>query len=357
MALLSMFLMGDMAPHASADELYEQSGTSGLYNELDQDTRNLLDGLGVDSGVVTEEISGEGIWDTISSMVRDTLFAPAKSLAALTAVGILARLCECFEDGDGMTEQIGILVCGVILSGPLLGLISTCQRVTDTAAAFLGAAVPVYAGLLGAAGQMAVGSGYSFWAMLAGEILPVLSTGFLLPVLRIYLALSIATVISGAPLARVPGMIYSLSKWSLVTLVTIYTGVLSVQTALNAQVDAATNKAAKLAISTGVPIVGGALGDAVAAIQNSIHIVKSGAGAFGILAVLCIFAPVMIECLLWLAICLAGQTSGELLGISQFSGLLGVFSNTVKMILAILASICVVCIASAAAIIFAGAGG
>ena len=77
---------------------------------------------------------------------------------------------------------------------------------------------------------------------------------------------------------------YRLGKWALTTLVTLFAAILSVQTAVNAQVDAATGKAAKLALSAGLPIVGGALGDAVTAIQNSVRIVKSGAGAFGMLA-------------------------------------------------------------------------
>ena len=132
----------------------------------------------------------------------------------------------------------------------------------------------------------------------------------------------------------------------MVTAVTAFTGVLSVQTAVNAQVDAAAGKAAKLALTTGVPIVGGALGDAVTAIQNSVHIVKSGVGAFGILAALCLFAPAMIQCALWCGVCMAGQ--------AKASSLLGAFSGAVKMVLAVMASICAVCVASAAAIVFAG---
>ena len=85
--------------------------------------------------------------------------------------------------------------------------------------------------------------------------------------------------------------LYGFAKWLLVLSVTLFSGLLSVQTMLGAQVDAASSKAVKLLASSAIPIVGGAFGDAVAAIQNSVQIVKSGAGAFGILAALCIFAP------------------------------------------------------------------
>lgn len=339
---------------AQSGEVYEKSGASGLFDGLDQETKDLLRGLGVDDARVTGGISGEGIFGMISTLLRDKLYAPLKALAALLGVVVLCRLSAGISEGGDTAQMVGAIACGLILSAPVLGILTTCQRVAQAASAFLTAAVPVYAGLLTAGGNLATGGGYSFLAMLAGAVIPFLAGGVFLPVLQIYLGLSVAGAVSDAELGGLADALYRLGKWALTVLVTLFAAVLSVQTAVNAQVDAAAGKAAKLALSAGVPIVGGALGDAVAAIQNSVHIVKSGAGAFGILAALCIFAPAMAECALWAGVCMVGKGLGELFGVGPVSGLMDAAASTVKMVLALLGSICAVCVASAAAVLLAG---
>ncbi len=132
---------------------------------------------------------------------------------------------------------------------------------------------------------------------------------------------------------------------------TVFSRVLSVQTFLNAQVDAAASKAVKLVTSAAVPIVGGAIGDAAAAIYNSVNLVKSGAGAFGILAVLCIFLPTAIEAALWSLVCSAGQLTADLLEAPKLSALLKMCGGAAKMILAVLAATCAASVASAAIVL------
>lgn len=357
LAVLALLLA--LSPCARAQDILDKSGAGELYGALDKDTRDLLDSAGAGEGTITQPVSGEGLFGELSRLVREKLSAPLKALGALLAVCVSGRLCGCFEEGSlaGTGKLAVSAACGLILAGPALGLLETCQRVTDSASAFLGAAVPVYAGLLGASGNAATGSGYSFVAMLAGEAVPVLAGGFLLPLLRVYLGLSAAAALSGGGLGRLAGSLYSFCKWGLVMAVTLFAGVLSVQTAVNAQVDAAANKAAKLALSTGVPIVGSALGDAAAAIQNSLHMVRSGAGAFGILAALCIFAPAVVECLLWAGVCMAAQSAAEVLEVPQAGDMAGAFGGAVRMVLAVLSSVCVVCLVTAGAIVFVRTGG
>lgn len=340
-------------PGASAQdgELYEKSGARGLYDGLDDETKELLRGLGVDEAQVTGGLSGEGIFAMISDLIRDRLSSPLKALAAVLGVAVLCRLG--ISEGGGAAQLVGAAACGLIISAPVLGLLTACQRVAQTAAAFLTAAAPVYAGLLVAGGNLATGSGYSFLAMLAGAAIPVLAGGIFLPLLQIYLGLSVAGAVSGTELGGLAQALYRLGKWALTVIVTLFAAIISVQTAVNAQIDAAAGKAAKLALSAGVPIVGGALGDAVAAIQNSVNIVKSGSGAFGMLAALCIFAPVMAECALWAGVCMVGKGLGELFEVRAISALMDAAAATVKMVLALLCSICAVCVVSAAAVLAA----
>lgn len=349
-----------LCPRAGAmeEELYQKSGAGQLYSSLDQETRELLDQAGGAGGRLQGDWSAQGLLESLAEAAREKIYGPLQALAALTAVGLLCRLASCFEEGElaGTAQLAGTAACGIIMAGPVLGLMAVCRGLAESASAFMAAAVPVYGGLLAASGSTAAASGYSFAAMAAGGAIPLLAGGLLLPLLQIHLALSLTAGASGARLGKLTDSVYSFGKWVLVTAVTVFTGVLSLQTAMNAQVDAAAGKAAKLALSSGVPIVGGALGDAVAAIQSSVHIVKSGAGAFGILAALCMFGPAMVECGLWAGVCAVGQVVGELMEAPRMGAVLGAFAGTVRMVLAIMASICAVCLASAAAVIFVKGG-
>ncbi len=334
--------------------LYQKSGAEDLYDGLEQDAKDLLSQAGVDSGQAGTDVSWEGLFQAASQLLRDKLSGPLKALAALTAVAVLCRLANCFEAGE--TEDAaalaGALACAAAVAVPLLELLRSTQRTVESASVFLLASVPVYGALMAASGSAAAGTSYSFLTLAAGNAIPILSSTVLFPLLRVFLALALVSSVSQVKFDRLAKSLYGFLKWLLVLAVTAFSGVLSVQTALNAQVDAATNKAAKLIASTAIPIVGGAFGDAVAAIQNSVHMVKSGVGAFGILAALCIFAPAAIEAGLWVGVCDLGQIVGDLFETPKISSFLGMCGSAARMILAVIAATCAVCVVSAAILLF-----
>ena len=207
------------------------------------------------------------------------------------------------------------------------------------------------AALLLASGNTAAGGSYSFWTLAAGSLIPALSSALLMPLLHMFLLLALASSLCGGAFDKLLQSLYSFAKWALVLAVTLFSGVLSVQTVLNAQVDAASGKAVKFLASSAVPIVGGAFGDAVAAIQNSVEIVKSGVGAFGILAALCIFVPTMLQGALWMGVCLLGQVAAGLFDTPRLGSLFGACAWVAKMVLAVLVSVCAVAVVCAALVL------
>lgn len=279
------------------------------------------------------------------------LAAPLKGLAALLGVVVLCRLGGIFEEGGSASLLAATLACAGVLTVPLLELIQAAQRVIESACVFLGASVPVYSALLLASGNTAAGGSYSFWTLAAGSLIPALSSALLMPLLHMFLLLALASSLCGGAFDKLLQSLYSFAKWALVLAVTLFSGVLSVQTVLNAQVDAASGKAVKFLASSAVPIVGGAFGDAVAAIQNSVEIVKSGVGAFGILAALCIFVPTMLQGALWMGVCLLGQVAAGLFDTPRLGSLFGACAWVAKMVLAVLVSVCAVAVVCAALVL------
>lgn len=352
LAAVALFLLVPCQVQASElSEIYEKSGAGELYDSLDQGTQDLLSQAGVEDGMWGAS-EGEDLFQVISQMLREKLTAPLKGVAALLAVVILCRLAGCFEEGSGAALLAGTLACASVLTAPLLELIRAAEEVIDSACVFLGASVPVYSALLVASGNTAVSGSYSFLTLAASGLITGVSKALLMPLLHAFLMLSLASSLCGMKFDRLLTSLYSFSKWMLVFAVTLFSGILSVQTVLNAQVDAASGKTVKLIASSAIPIVGGAFGDAVGAIQSSLQIVKSGVGAFGVLAALCIFVPTILQAVLWMGVCLLGQTAAELFDTPKLSALFGACSSVAKLVLAVLVSVCAAVVVSTALVLF-----
>lgn len=358
-ALLGAGGMGVSAAEAPSLEgqIIEKSGLEGLYDSLDKGTQALLSQAGAE-GIGAGGLDSSRLFQALGNLVRDKLTGPLKACAAFVAIAVLCKLAGCFGDEgpEGAAGMAGGLACAAVAVPAVWGAVSGCGVVAESASAFLLAAVPAYSALLAVSGGAAASGGYSFLTLGAGNLIPLLCTGLVLPLLRIFLALAVSSCVSGTKLGKLTASLYSLGKWLLVLGATLFSGVLSVQTILNTHMDAAASKTAKLIASSAIPIVGGTLGDAIGAIQSSVEVVRSGAGAFGMLAALCIFAPSMAEAALWAAACTMGQTAGDICGAPGVSALLGACTSVVKMVLAVQASLCVVCLTCAGVVLFTKGG-
>ena len=339
------------------EQIAEKSGLTEAMDSLARGTKALLNQWGADN-LGEEGLDGGRIFQALCALVQEKLTGPLKAWGAVLGVLLLCRLAGCMEEGSlsPMVPLIGCLACAAITLPAILALLAQCAVTAESASAFLLASMPAYGALLAASGSVAAGSAYTFLTLGAGSALPLLSSGLLLPLLRIYLALAVSSGVSGMPVQRLSASLYSFIKWMLVLAVTLFSGILSIQTILNTHIDAAAGKTVKLIASSAIPIVGGALGDAVGAIQSSVQVVRSGAGAFGMLAALCIFAPAMIEASIWAGVCTLGQIAGELFGVPAAAGLLGSCASAAKLVLAVLASLCVVCLTCAGVVLFAKGG-
>ena len=65
---------------------------------------------------------------------------------------------------------------------------------------------------------------------------------------------------------------------------TIFTGILSVQSIVGASADSVAVKAAKYVLSNSIPLVGSAASDAYSTVRGSILLLKNGVGGIGIAA-------------------------------------------------------------------------
>ncbi len=339
-----------------AEEYEEDFGTAELYEEVPEDGKDMLSQIGIDEVDDVYNISLEDYFGPVSNILQEKVLNPLKSLILVFAVIVLSSfLTSAYGEENKICELAGSLTVCVIFLPNIASLIITAIRVTESSSVFVMSLIPVYAVLQIASGNPAMGSSFGAVTIFFSNIVSALCRDVILPLLACFLGLSVSAAFSHISIKTACESVYKFIKWTLVLVITVFSGIISVQSALMGATDVATTKTVKFLASSAVPVVGGAFGDGISAVQNSIKVLKSGASAFGMIATVSVFLAPIIEVLLWMLSCQIALITAEIFSYSKINEILTVIMVVLKIILAVLISICVICIVSSAITLFFGA--
>jgi len=162
------------------------------------------------------------------------------------------------------------------------------------------------------------------------------------------------------PDLKVDSLVRTASKavtWTLVLLVTIFTGLLSLQSFISTSADTVAMRAMKFTVSSTVPIVGGAVTDALATVRGSLNLLRGSTGTFGIIAGIAVLAPAMISVLVHkLALSLAAAVA-DIFDLKPLSALLRSGESVAGMVFAMLFCFMLVLVVSVALMLLIWNGG
>jgi stage III sporulation protein AE len=149
--------------------------------------------------------------------------------------------------------------------------------------------LPVMAASLAAQGGVTGAAGIYGGTLLFDTILTSAITNLLIPMVYIFIALSVAGGgIDSDALKEGKAFVKWLMTWVLKIILYVFTGYIAITGVVSGTADAAAVKAAKIAISGFVPVVGGIISDASEAILVSAGVMKNTAGIYGLLAVMAV---------------------------------------------------------------------
>ena len=356
---------GETFDQSLYEEQMEESGAQDLWDSLPEETQELLEELGVE-GVGWESLAAvepQSFFEMLLGFFTGGLSQPLAAGASLLGIMLVCALMNGMKLSFGERQtgsvlgMVGALCACAVIAPPVISCIQQASTLIEGAGGFLLAGAPVLAGLMLACGQPVSASGWTVFLLAAGNGISLLSSVVLLPVMHIFLAFSLVSAVSpDIRLDSLCGVFAKTVRWVLVLAVTIFTSLLSAQSLISASADGASVKAAKL-FAGFVPVVGNVLGDTMGTVQSCVRLLKSGVGAFGLLAALCIFLPVVAQCLLWIFCCTLCGAAGDLLGQSEITGLLKAASQVLQTLLAIVVSCAVVMLVSAVLIMQGGGSG
>lgn len=207
--------------------------------------------------------------------------------------------------------------------------------------------LPVMTAAMAAQGSIASSGAIYAGTALFHALLQDAMGKFLVPGVYLYLALRTGGSATGEDLLKNIGdLVKSCMGWFLKILLMVFTTCLSVTRVISGTTDAAALKAAKVTMSSFVPVVGGILSDASEAVLLSAGLMKNAAGIYGILAVLALFLhPFLRIAIHYLILKLTAALCSVFAG-SRISGVLDAFTTALGLLLGMTAAQCVMLLIS-----------
>ena len=204
-------------------------------------------------------------------------------------------------------------------------------------------------------GQSLQAAGSYTMVMGAGTAVSQISNNILVPLLNTFLGISVVSGISQrVNLNGFCELINKVLKWVLTFTMSVFTAILTMQSIISSSADSAGVKATRFAISSFVPLVGGALSEAYQTVRGCMGMLKSGVGVFAILATGTIYLPAIISCLLWLAAINIAIALAGVFDMGDIIKLLKSVTTVINSLIAILLCCMIIFIVSSAIMLMAG---
>lgn len=285
-------------------------------------------------GAVGEMSSFSFLLQTVLSLIGMRLGDSLALLCSVVGILILSAVCRTFsaslkkpEIARAFSFLITLIITVTIFSYGF-GTIESTVSYFRTLNSFTSAAIPLMASLYimggNAAAAVATSSGLSVFMTLLEEIVGK----SIVPFCGICLAISLIGACEGGP--RLGGLLTSLKKnYTLLLsfLMMLLLAMLSAQTVLGASQDTLAMRSAKFAAGSIIPVVGGSVGELLRSLSSSVGYMRTSIGICGILLLLFLMLPTLVELFLARFVWQISSFLAELLGCDGEKRLLDEFAS------------------------------
>ena len=249
------------------------------------------EGYGVEEGTGLDEGLSNLLADG-AAQAGELRRASLSTALKLMAVVLLCALAQGVQpQGEGLQPVTiaGALAVTALTMTDMAAMIGLGRETLGRMSAFSDLLLPVVAVLTAATGGISGAAVRQSATVLFSQLLLTAMDRLLLPLVYAYVAVSCAHAAVGNPgLERLAGLLKGAATALLTGLLLAFVGYLTASGAIAGSVDAAAVKAAKLAISRAIPVVGGVLADASESVLAGAGALRGTVGAAGLIVVLAI---------------------------------------------------------------------
>ena len=262
------------------------------------------------------EFDENALLGRLYASVKSELTGPLALLGALVSLVICAAVFRTLSQavrGAGVASAFSLcsslcFCCAVCV--PVMRIAERTAEFLYWLATFITALVPVFSSLYLAGGSIASAAYASSGAYMLTVLIEQIFAEVLLPVCKILLALSLTSSLSPIDLSGVIKVIKNAFSTALAFLMMLNSAVYSLGNHIAAANDGLAMRTVRFAAGSFIPVVGGAVGEAMRTVAGSLSVIKAGVGWVCCAAVIFVLLPPIVSILLYrTAIELAGAAA------------------------------------------------
>lgn len=341
-------------------EQYELSEADQIKESLPDETADYLAENGIDpeNPDWVNSLTSENVFSHIWEFLKSGAKSPLAAGAAIFSVIIISAALSGMETGSSAATTAlyaTVLSVAAVICVPVISVITASVNAMQGCAVFMTAFVPVFAVIVASSGAAVTSVSMSALLLGAAQTVSYISNFVVIPLLSGFLAISIATSVS--PLLTRSGIADGIKKiafWIMSLMTTVFVGILSIQTAVNASADTLAMKTAKFIVGSSVPVAGTVLSEALTTVTASMGILKSSVGVYGVIACCAIFLPLLAELFIWRIVLMLNAVVSDLFSLGKISGLLRSVDTVISVIIGIIMLTCAMFVISLSIVVSAG---
>lgn len=313
------FDYSDISPYIT-DEIKD------IFNITNNDIKSISD---------IRELNLSELFNYITKSIKNNIQKPLKyfiSVFILLTVSYFINSINGLASNKIFFDKICLMANVILIYDLFFHCFKDICDIINKCAEFFLAFVPVFSSTILLSSGTVTASGYSTILLTLSDIIIQITNNFIIPFLYICFALAVCdSVNSFFSFQSIIKHINKIIQISIKIFLSIYSGILSVQTIINSNADGIGNKTVKLLLTSSVPIVGSSISEAYGSVKSGINILKNGLGTIAIVVLGVYIIPIIIEIIIYRFTFISTSAISEMYEKKDFVN----FFNTVEIVFSI----------------------
>ena len=343
-SLISTILIASFSFVAySADEVdfetLESDIGKDLASTIDDETLEILSDIGVDDFSFDEiyNISLKNITSFFKETLKEKISLVSEDISKLFCViviaGIVTALFKDYSD-ENFTGMLCVVIVAVFTTGIISGTLNAVVSVLDLSSKFMTGFVPIYTLIISLSGNATTALTYNTFAVILAEVISAFISSGAINIVGAYFCLGISfSMNESINISRLSSVVNRTVSITLGLAASAFTGFLSLKNILSVSVDRISVRSVRFLISSLIPIVGSSISDAYSSLIGSINLIKSSVAIVGILVIIIINTPIILETLVYYLSFNILSYLSDGLSVNRVGDVLRIFAGGIRILL------------------------
>ena len=307
-----------------------------FMDELPPEVREAISGFSMtEPESIEKKLSFAALWQRIVALCREEFLPFAGKCTTICGMLLITAMLKQFTGDDPFAEMCTDLATALTIFSIAAEMFAIAGGYMDSLCTVMNRMLPVLAAASYSTGEVTAATVQHAGMVLFITVLSSINTYLFQPLCRVLFALTIVSSLCTE--VSVGGLFTGIKRFFLSLFsffVLVYSFVYGIQTSLAKSADSLGLRTVRFALGNFIPIVGGVVSEAFAAVREGLHYAKAMTGVGGILVLIFLLLPVGISLFFMQLSFSVGHMTAEVLGCSKSAKWLADTSSVLQILMA-----------------------